>query len=259
MVANKSLEIPIAVKTRKKHAYHYSQHCACWWISAVRCYFGHMQPQRWSTWGRLITVHYPWEQGTWGQHGAHLGTTGPRWAPCWPHEPFYLGHLDKLLQYIYVSVCVSKCLRCDAVVNISLWAKTDTNTHARWIVPEIRFYLNNTCTFNNHLFCVKSSFPRNGDFSLSSIISWYYHLYNAVVIWKRKIAWQLSSTGTKNHGRQSSLVVAMETDVTLAMDNTGVIYLRMSDISCTIATRFIPDNGWMKKNKCHLFHYSDVT
>ena len=25
-----------------------------------------------------------------GQHGAHLGPTGPRWAPCWPHEPCYL-------------------------------------------------------------------------------------------------------------------------------------------------------------------------
>ena len=26
-----------------------------------------------------------------GQHGAHLGPTGPRQAPCWPHEPCYLG------------------------------------------------------------------------------------------------------------------------------------------------------------------------
>ena len=26
----------------------------------------------------------PWQQGSWGQHGAHLGPTGPRWAPCWP-------------------------------------------------------------------------------------------------------------------------------------------------------------------------------
>ena len=26
-----------------------------------------------------------------GQHGANLGPTGPRWAPCWPHEPCYLG------------------------------------------------------------------------------------------------------------------------------------------------------------------------
>ena len=23
----------------------------------------------------------------WGQHGAHLGPTGPRWAPCCPNEP----------------------------------------------------------------------------------------------------------------------------------------------------------------------------
>ena len=25
--------------------------------------------------------------------GAHLGPFGPRWAPCWPHEPYYLGNL----------------------------------------------------------------------------------------------------------------------------------------------------------------------
>ena len=28
---------------------------------------------------------------TWGLHGAHLRPTGPRWAPCWPHDPCYLG------------------------------------------------------------------------------------------------------------------------------------------------------------------------
>ena len=28
---------------------------------------------------------------SWDQHGAHLGPKGPRWAPCWPHEPCYLG------------------------------------------------------------------------------------------------------------------------------------------------------------------------
>ena len=26
-----------------------------------------------------------------GQHGAHLGPVGPRWAPCWPHESCYQG------------------------------------------------------------------------------------------------------------------------------------------------------------------------
>ena len=34
---------------------------------------------------------YPWKQSSWDQHGAHLGPTGPRWAPCWPHEACYLG------------------------------------------------------------------------------------------------------------------------------------------------------------------------
>ena len=37
-------------------------------------------------------VRLPRYQGSWGQHGAHLGSTGPRWAPCWPHELCYLGY-----------------------------------------------------------------------------------------------------------------------------------------------------------------------
>ena len=38
-----------------------------------------------------FSCSHPWEQGSWGQHGANLGPTGPRWAPCWPHELCYLG------------------------------------------------------------------------------------------------------------------------------------------------------------------------
>ena len=36
------------------------------------------------------SVWHRW-QSSWGQHGAHLGPDGPRWAPCWPHEPCYQG------------------------------------------------------------------------------------------------------------------------------------------------------------------------
>ena len=32
---------------------------------------------------------------SWRQHGAHLGPTGPRWAPCWPHELCHLGNERK--------------------------------------------------------------------------------------------------------------------------------------------------------------------
>ena len=38
-----------------------------------------------------VSVSYPDKQGSWGQRGAHLGPTGPRRAPCWPHELWYLG------------------------------------------------------------------------------------------------------------------------------------------------------------------------
>ena len=48
------------------------------------------------------------EQVLGGQHGNHLGPTGPRWALCWPHELCYLGILKSALlrryhlkQYIF--------------------------------------------------------------------------------------------------------------------------------------------------------------
>ena len=36
----------------------------------------------------LVKGDLPWQQGSWGQHGAHLG---PRWTPYRPYEPCYLG------------------------------------------------------------------------------------------------------------------------------------------------------------------------
>ena len=33
-------------------------------------------------------------QSSCGQHGAYLGPVGPSWAPRWPHEPCYQGHLS---------------------------------------------------------------------------------------------------------------------------------------------------------------------
>ena len=40
----------------------------------------------------LLLTYLPWWQASWDQHGAHLGPTGPRWAPCWPHASCYLGN-----------------------------------------------------------------------------------------------------------------------------------------------------------------------
>ena len=46
----------------------------------------------WYVWKNTKKFRWPpREQGTWGQHGVHLGPVGPRWAPRWPHEPCYQG------------------------------------------------------------------------------------------------------------------------------------------------------------------------
>ena len=38
-----------------------------------------------------INKPFPDSKGSWGQHRAQLGPTGPSWGPCWPHELCYLG------------------------------------------------------------------------------------------------------------------------------------------------------------------------
>ena len=55
-------------------------------------------------------------QDSWGQHGAQLGPIGPMWAPCWPHEPHYLGRFEidafprnygNLPDILYIKLCLS--------------------------------------------------------------------------------------------------------------------------------------------------------
>ena len=85
---------------------HYLSHCSFWsmsphgvtrphckalthqLITVLKCqtFIMWALPIRW-----LLMTWLPWYQGSWGQSGAHLGPTWPRWAPCWPHEPCYLG------------------------------------------------------------------------------------------------------------------------------------------------------------------------
>ena len=39
----------------------------------------------------IIFICYHFDQLWRSQHGAHLGPTWPKWAPCWTHELCYLG------------------------------------------------------------------------------------------------------------------------------------------------------------------------
>ena len=56
------------------------------WSEGLNCLWCH-----WS--GKVSICSQPRKQSSWGQHGAHLGPVGPRWAPCWPHKPCYQGTL----------------------------------------------------------------------------------------------------------------------------------------------------------------------
>ena len=70
------------------------------WVTTVMCgtscfiwqrYNGTLCGKAQCQYMRNYKGSWPCKQGSWGQLGAHPGPTGPRWAPCWPHEPCYLG------------------------------------------------------------------------------------------------------------------------------------------------------------------------
>ena len=42
-----------------------------------------------------------------GPTWAHLGLTGPRWAPCWSHERCYLGKLEKIVGDLYQNTTIA--------------------------------------------------------------------------------------------------------------------------------------------------------
>ena len=62
------------------------------------------------------------------QHGAHLGPAGPRWAPCWPREPCYLGHIYHVFRQLHVNNSNpggnSRCCHCKStrLCVIGVWA-----------------------------------------------------------------------------------------------------------------------------------------
>ena len=75
----------------------------------------------------------PRQQSSWGQHGAHLGPVGPRWAPCWPHEPYYQGTFLWGIQIIADAV-TSQPLDQFAPSQILWNCPVDVQWHGHWLV-----------------------------------------------------------------------------------------------------------------------------
>ena len=54
-----------------------------------------------------------------GQHGTHLGPTGPRWAPCWLHELCYLGGYSLWLRWERVKLYLITQSRHEYIVQVN--------------------------------------------------------------------------------------------------------------------------------------------
>ena len=96
-------------------------------------------------------IKVPWLQGSWGQHGAYLGPTWPRWAPCGPREPCYLGTSfpgKQVIHYTWqasqndwvinvpVNILALKCARplTAAVLTIQLYLLSSMFFNLSWFV-----------------------------------------------------------------------------------------------------------------------------
>ena len=68
-----------------------------------------------------------WSQGSWGQHRAYLGPTGPRRAWCWPHELCYLGIC--MAQPTTTNDCICIC----PAYKVWNFSNTDMQIYYIWI------------------------------------------------------------------------------------------------------------------------------
>ena len=85
--------------------------------------------------------------GPMNQHGAHLGPTGPRWAPCWPHEHCLLGSLT-CKSRAKVSRTATLCFRFSTSsftglpsIDMSLWEQVFTSLKSTVIRLVLALYL----------------------------------------------------------------------------------------------------------------------
>ena len=84
------------------------------WCLQIGQYYKRMQFHPKNTYKFHHVLHFiclykpPRWQSSLGQHGSHLGPVGPRWAPCWPHDPCYQGS-QALLRWPLVPALFDCC------------------------------------------------------------------------------------------------------------------------------------------------------
>ena len=75
----------------------------------------------WTIVDTIILNHWTWGpryQASWDQHEAYLGPVGPRWVPCWPHEPCYQG----LFLIIDSILSLRSKFECPCFISHKIWS-----------------------------------------------------------------------------------------------------------------------------------------
>ena len=132
-----------------------------------------------------------------GQHGANMGPTAPRWAPCWPHELCYLG---KCGAGIHVLVLVAPC---------KLFAQTSQTTEP-WC-PCSRHLTKQCIAFLPHPVCqfqsVYSKHPQISRFGVNA----RYNSYDILAV-RRKICVMVKTPAYDARGHDCNLSQAILND-----------------------------------------------
>ena len=111
-------------------------------------------------------------QSSWGQHGAHLGPVGPRWAPCWPHEPCCQGSLillpvgfsrlmvrcliTKWMEYlIYIVLTPTYILpKCHDLMSLSFILEIIPLNVTCKVLPKVTCKLKHSCLHSDIWYCL---------------------------------------------------------------------------------------------------------
>ena len=136
-------------------------------------------------------------------HGANMGPpVGPRWAPCWPHEPCYRGSLS----HQTIRHALGFAVNC--VVMLTHWGRTNGRYFADdvfkciflnenvWILLKISLRFVPKVPINNIPVLVQMAWRRRGDKPLSEPIQWwlvYWRIYASLGLNELIMMWFIYS------------------------------------------------------------------
>ena len=122
----------------------------------------------------------PWQQGSWGQHGDHLGPIGPGWAPCWPHVTCSLDHSAHLSMPKYLTMFSNNSGM--NAVNLPWWLFSNCVYLWRNIV-QLRTHFENWITETQICISERTQFVK---WILQCFFTWLRHSWKSNVNWSTR-------------------------------------------------------------------------